>query len=487
MFGGRAVDRPRFPRAQAFAGACLLILPRLTSANEVGTSTPTITIERALESALARSSEIALAKDRIDQASVNIARALALVLPTWNASSSYTHREPKPPTITFPAFPNLGSDTVRQACADPNDPTQVAPTEACIIAVLEEFGRSINAPPTELDFARRDTVSFSSQVTWTVLNGRYFTASASADDAVRIERDRLDASRSTLIVAVSRAYYAALTTQRSLEVARRALSRAAQKTAVERTQSALGQAAPLRLRASEIHLREAELDVSRAEVAHQRSLQALALAAVLETPADVVTPKPQTVPDGDEDALTRRALETRPELLVARRSIDIAERELDAFWWSFAPTIALFGAFRASNVEGITGQKSEWTLGVNANLTLFDAGLRYAERDEAASKISSARHNADRLFRSITNEIRSARLSVKAAALSKARAQTAVDLAETTLDLARQQHQAGTIREIDLREAVDAVADAELAVVRADFERDLAVLELRAALGTLED
>ncbi|MBI2378228.1 MAG: TolC family protein [Deltaproteobacteria bacterium] len=445
-----------------------------------------MTLSEAATAALEWSSELSLAKDRIDQAAVNVARAWALVLPTWNASLSYTRRAPEPPTLTFPAFPDLGSAEVQAACRDPADPSMLAPSEACFVAVLDEFNSARNAPGMSFDFARADTINLSSQVTWTVFNGRFFAAHASAEDGVELERARLEAGRTAVVVAVARSYYAALATQRSKEVAERAAGRARAKLSVERARAGAGQESRSRLVAAEIHLREAELDVERARNAHQRTLLALGFAAGLGPGFDVAPRGPIEVASGDELRLVEAARASRPEVRAAARSLMIAERERDDFLWKLAPTLALFGAFRASNVEGITGQKTEWTFGANANWVLFDAGLRYAERDEAEARLSSARHSEEKLLRAISNEIRAARLALEGARISRARAEVAVELARATLDVAEQQHAAGTIREIDLREAVDGVADTELSVVRADFDRDLAALDLAAALGTVD-
>ena len=81
------------------------------------------------------------------------------------------------------------------------------------------------------------------------------------------------------------------------------------------------------------------------------------------------------------------------------------------------------------------------------------------------------------------NELERARLKVTQAKLGIERAETAARLAERRHALVETQIGAGMARSIDLDEATEEVEEAELQIIRARLERDLAMLELSYAAG----
>jgi OMF family outer membrane factor len=285
------------------------------------------------------------------------------------------------------------------------------------------------------------------------------------------------------LLGVARAYYAAAATQQAVGVADRALGRARDELAITETQAAVGENLRARLVAARIAVSQAETAIKRAANAHEQSLIALAVLTRSPERPDVVTPTAPIRPTGDRDALTKMAMEHREELRAAIASVTIADRSRDEVWWRFAPTLSLFGGYRYSNVQGISGQNEQWSLGLNASLLLYDGGLRYQDLAEAESHLRIAEAALQGLHARIESEVEQAILRVDAADMAIDHARDDVLLTHERMKLAHAEHEAGALRVIELKAASDAALDAELGMIQAEMNRALATLELQRAIG----
>jgi outer membrane protein TolC len=145
----------------------------------------------------------------------------------------------------------------------------------------------------------------------------------------------------------------------------------------------------------------------------------------------------------------------------------------------------MFGGYRYSNVEGLTGQQSQWSVGLTASLDIYD-GLRYAELDAADARIATAAATKRTIEDRVTSDIDRALLALEGADLAVARAQEARSLAVETMDVTTAQFEVGVVRSAELTDASDRVLDAEFALIRATMERAISVLELRHAVGLFD-
>ncbi|MCK6545510.1 TolC family protein [Myxococcota bacterium] len=445
-----------------------------------------MTLDAAFARTRERSEELRALDERIVEAELNVDRAWALLKPTWNASFTFTHTEPKPPPFALPAFPDLSSDEIRTACATNGSGVIVDPT-GCVEAVVTAFSDTIGREPRELDFFKQDTSTFSTTINWNVFNGRALPTLANAKDSVLLERDRTKVNVRDVMIAVARAYYGAAATKQAITAAERARARARAELAIVERQAELGETVPARLVAARVAASQAEHDVARVANLHQQALSALYLVTRSEDERPDVTIPPEPVrPAGSKDELVKLAWARREDLRAASTAITIAERSEDEVWWRFAPTLSLFANYRYSNVEGLSGQNAQWGFGVAATMLLYDGGLRYAELASAESRVRTAMAALAGLRARVASDVERAMLGLEASEIAVARARDAIILAKTRADVTAAQYEAGALRTIELKEANDAVLDAELALIRAELDRQLGVLELQRAVGSFE-
>jgi outer membrane protein TolC len=123
-------------------------------------------------------------------------------------------------------------------------------------------------------------------------------------------------------------------------------------------------------------------------------------------------------------------------------------------------------------------------LGAQLDWVLYDGGTRDAQRHLAAAQAAEAQARAQALRDDVRDDLADGReqLDTKQRALETA--ERSVALARETLALVRIQYQAGSVTQVDLLQAQDALAATQEAQAQARYEVALADLGLRRAAGT---
>lgn len=439
-------------------------------------------MEEAYELARSSAPELKIQAARIMEAEANVDRAWSSLKPQWNLSYTFTHVEPRPPELSFPAFPNFQQPGIQQNCAS-DGMGGIVDAQACTQALVDEFVRTIDAPPTVLDFARRDTSVVNTRIVWTPLNGRAIPLIQNAYDATEAEKDRGASRRQDLLYTVARAYYAAAATHKAISAATRAKQRADETLSLMEARKELGAQPRAAVLIAKLSAKQRAIDLLRAQNAHTQAL--VGLAGLLHRSADfeVVPPPMPQRPAGDAKVLLDRAVAQRRDLRAARTTVTMAERSVDELWWRLAPTLGVFTGFRYANVRGLGGRNESWSIGLTANMSLYDGGLRYADRKVAQARLRIAKLSQASMIDRTKTELQQSLLKLQAAELSVERAEATAELAKINAEVLKDQYEVGAARAAKLKEARDAVLDAEVGLIRAQMEVSLSVLGLQKVVG----
>jgi outer membrane protein TolC len=238
-----------------------------------------------------------------------------------------------------------------------------------------------------------------------------------------------------------------------------------------------------------------KVDVDRAELALVRSQQAelearygqaqayraLATLIQLDAPFTVRVAETSAAP-GNEDLDS--ALHLRPELKALTFSAQSADAQRRAYGWRWAPTLSAFGKANIGNYIGFTGDKYAWSAGLQLDWTLYDGGVRDAQRHLAAAQAAEADARAAVLTDTIRDDLINGRSFLDTKHQAVQANQRAVSLAQETLDLVRSQYEAGTVTQVDLLQAQDNLVAAQEALAQSHFDVAVADLTLRRAAGT---
>ncbi|MCA1663034.1 MAG: TolC family protein, partial [Myxococcales bacterium] len=150
----------------------------------------------------------------------------------------------------------------------------------------------------------------------------------------------------------------------------------------------------------------------------------------------------------------------------------------------WAPTVSAFGNLRAFNYGGFAGDNYAWAVGVQLDWTLYDGGIRDANRRLAAAQRRENEAKLDLLRDQVRDDVANAdrQLATRRRALETAR--RSQQLSKETLELVQVQHDAGTATQLDLLQAQDNLVAAEVALAQARFDLSLGALSLERLSGT---
>jgi outer membrane protein TolC len=437
----------------------------------------TLTIDDALALARTHNRDLRAARERVAEANAGVEQARAALLPTVAARGKYTHNyrgiDFDVNALLQPAF------DVAQAV---RDTTNLVNQMAAIDAAVARDQAQLKSQPALVILKEEELDGDVSASVPVVAPPLYYALSAA-----RAVRDASGAgyqvTEADVLVAVAQSYFAAAGTD-ELVVARHGAVKVATETFdVAKARVAAELANQVESTRAETALVRAEQDLAEAENAKAAAYRALATLIGVHDPIAVQAAPALPAEPGAFEALVGQARAHRPDLAVARATIVAAEASARASAWRWAPTLSAFGFLHGQNYAGFTLDKYAWGLGLQLDWLVFDGGVRDAQRHVAEAQGRAAEARLELLADRVSDEVANARGSLETKRKGVAAAERSVALARETLRLVRAQYEAGTVKQLDVLQAQDALAGAEIALAQAHFDVALADLQLRRAAG----
>ena len=208
--------------------------------------------------------------------------------------------------------------------------------------------------------------------------------------------------------------------------------------------------------------------------------------AGIEGPFTVEAPPSPAPPEASTEDLIRAGLEARRDLEARRSAAEIADRAVTGAWWQFAPVISASAQWMKSNAGGFSGEDTTWSATLAASLTIYDGGNRYADLREARSRYRAAEADLEAARRQVVTDVQSAAINLDTARGNALAAREQARLAEETALLVEAQFQAGQATSLDLTDATTRRFAAQVAAIAEELNVDVAVLQLRRAIGRLD-
>ncbi len=199
--------------------------------------------------------------------------------------------------------------------------------------------------------------------------------------------------------------------------------------------------------------------------------------------------------------MSEEALANSPELAALDAAIAAKQRELrsatNTFW---SPTVGL--QFEISHIfkEGGAGtsglmsppdvpvtfpqvDETNWSIGLNASLPLFQGSRRFAKRAQASSELEDLRTTRAAVAERIEQRIRSALHVAGASRAGIQLSRDAANAAKRNLDLVTDAYSRGALDILDLLDAQNAALRADLAAANAVYDFMIDLLEVERAAG----
>jgi len=291
-----------------------------------------------------------------------------------------------------------------------------------------------------------------------------------------------DLSETNILYAVAQAFYAAavsdevVTARRSnIDVARATLDNA-------KTRLAAGTVTKVDVDRAELSMIRAEQAEREARQGRQQAYRALATLIQIDGPFHVKAP--ESLPPLPAEQPLDNVLQLRPEFRALELTARAADLQAKTDAWKWAPTLSAFGNARKFNYDNFNRDRHSWAVGLQLDWLIFDGGTRDAQRHLANAQMDEALARVEVLKDSVRDDLANGRSLVATKRQGVLAAVRAVELAKETIELVRTQYEAGTVTQVDLLQAQDALVGAQEALAQFRFDLAVADLTLRKTAGT---
>ncbi|MBU8933043.1 MAG: TolC family protein [candidate division Zixibacteria bacterium] len=457
--------------------ACVLTLLFCLSIVGSVAATEVLTLDDCIEVALQKRSSIIVARGNESLAGANKRAALGAFLPRLEAS--YNYSEGKTTDIKPDA-------TVLDSMVPYVDTIEINGVVYEGVGVRPYYHTEAAADQNRSN----KSLSFSANMTLFNLSNWFNLAGSKADYA----RARLDVlgSEQDLIKAVKVSYYYYLAAVENIAV---------QKEAVARSEE------QLKLINSKYELGSASLsDVLKQKV--QFGNDRLALLAALNAVTSGRASLAYTVgldPNGEYEFSTEFArreytgtleeamafgLDHKPSLLAARKSVDASRYAVRSRYSEYLPTLG--GWASISFADGTQGDTATYnfssrssTIGFQVRWNIFDGFNRERNLTSARIGLNNSRARlAD--TRNLTAErIKTAYLDIERLKEKKKVSQETVDAATEDHKITQEKYNLGAATILDLLDSQVSLRQAQVSLIQADFNLNLAIAELENAMGKM--
>jgi outer membrane protein TolC len=185
------------------------------------------------------------------------------------------------------------------------------------------------------------------------------------------------------------------------------------------------------------------------------------------------------------DEAVKQALDSRPDLKASAAQLRAAERSRSAARAERLPSLALsadIGEIGARFNQAL----STYTVSGSLKIPIWQGGRAEGDIEQSQAALDQRRAEFEDVKGRIESDVRNAYLDLQAAASQIDLARNNEDVARETLRLTREKFDAGISDSVEVSQAGEALASADLDYITALFAHNLAKLSLARALGGTE-
>ncbi|MGM0643778.1 MAG: TolC family protein [Thermodesulfobacteriota bacterium] len=335
----------------------------------------------------------------------------------------------------------------------------------------------------------KDTLGLKISQSFT-LNGKELIGYDISKDEIRKKAYDLERIKSDYLYEVAGTYFNILSAEKFVEIANSDMKR------LEKHRNAVKE----RLNVGDVTrtaLYRAEAELSKSKTEHVKAVNNLKLAkASLKNLVDIEEPFGVAGAPGfslkDFDAsfaqLRKKMLESRPELKKAKKSIEIAEKNIRYEKGAFWPKLSIEGEYSdtATKYDHYPEQEAEYkSITTQLTFTIFDGGLRRADIRQALAGKRKAENGLGKTKDSLILELKNAWFEYQTAKSSLETLNDELKSARENYNAVQMQFKYGLADSVDMMDANTLLVTAERKFSDAEYQHTLSILNLIRARGDL--
>jgi len=313
--------------------------------------------------------------------------------------------------------------------------------------------------------------------------GQTLHAIRSAQASAEASRADLEAVRQTVIFNTKQAYYTVLSAQRLRQVAEETVQQNQKHLEEARARFEVGLAPRFDVTQAQVQVSNAELDAvtARNNVALARETLRTAMGETgpfLYTLVDTLQRGTVTF---DDEAIVSQAYANRPEIRSLRLQQRAATERVTSLQRQYLPSISATGQYNWTGRE--YPLQEGWIWGLTLTFPLFDSILTNAQVGEARADLRNVEAQGENLRQQVVLEVRQSFLNLRQAEESIRVSEQALIQAQENLALAEGRYSAGVGNIIEVTDAQVSLTSARANNIQALYTYKTAVAELEKAIG----
>lgn len=186
------------------------------------------------------------------------------------------------------------------------------------------------------------------------------------------------------------------------------------------------------------------------------------------------------------DEALKQAYSNRSDYQAAKARVLAAELSLRGSKAERYPSAQAQGDYGAEGLNLFNDSHGVFTATVGVSFNIFDGGRIKSDVLQSDAQLTDARNNLANLRGQIDYDVRTALLDLKSANEQVDVAQSNVGLAKQTLQQSRDRFAAGVTNTVEVVQSQQSVADADENLISAQYQLNVAKVELARALGIAE-
>ena len=419
-----------------------------------------VSLSQALKLAEQRNLDLAVAKMEVVKARTQLKTAWGLVHPVVQAKLDYTHMDHE--------------DTVDLA-------SSFAP-------LLETMGMTL-PPGTDLGepllVNPREKLTGSLDAMVPLVNANHWLTIKSAKQGIRVAELSIEQVRRQLLLGVAEAYFMSLTARDLIDFYHSQIVTAREQLRIAKARFNAGRGMRIDVIRAETDAEQATQSLRSALLAFDNARDALGNLIGADGLPLPVSSQRLRVPEGEVAELERDALKTRVDIQTEAAKIELMDRQLDASWTKFIPTLDLMGHGGYQFTEMVdlgSTDRSRWAVMLSLTVPLYDY-FRYADLDEKRAQLKQATLSLENTRQKATLAVRKARRDYAEALTAVVTAEKQAALAKEGLKLVEAAYQAGTTTSLEVTEARQTLIAAGFNLATLQLKAELALLTLVDAVG----
>lgn len=422
-----------------FAVLVLLFFP-ITGRAQEG-----LTLEAAIERALARNERALAADEQMNEAAARVVRARSYFLPTLNTTGTYTRR-----------------------------PFEVSRTVGGTRIVIQKF----------------DALAGVAQLNLTIFDSRSLPALLQANSERNAQRYASAESKRQLAFEVGNAFLTTLSTGQVLEASRHRYDYAKQALDAANARYAAGLVSINDVTRAELEFATAEMGVTQVQGQVETTYLQLGylLDDIIASSRKLKVPEflLQAAAEAEQvaiEALVTQAQDRRLDLGALKYHAKAQHALTIEPTLKWLPALSFSGQYRYTNESGLTGRATNWNLGLNLTWAVFDGFSRSADYRERKAQAVLADLDVRTAMRRVELDVRDSQVSLANQRAALKQAAIAHEVAKRNAAETAELYRQGLSSALQVADANVRLFEAEVALVRERYGLGISYLNLEAALG----